>query len=521
MIGKFITCTWLSLAALTPCLAQRVMAPDDPNRNHQWLWTPMAAETMYYAENPNLTPTALTSFLPFRQGGNRLTESAGNIFHEDGWMLVHKDFGTPKEGVAMPYFTLYNKYRGLFRVMVFNAGNMLHAQYLGSLTLLSPEAHADNRSPILTFNNHSGACFVDNYHKGESVSWVAKMNKYEGWAAFDFHLLGFDPALNSKDPVLQFNLFAMDKSILKLAGKGDLRLQQDYIRVMAPSLSTSQAMVAHTQATLTGGSWCYNSVQDWVANVGSNPQFQNEPWFNSVQGVVGLGTGNYPMALAGFYGLLNGFVGGSNKAMGWEPMSFRGQLTLGIDGTLEQDKPLKAITFALNMADHQRHPCPVHRPVQAIPWGMFNVQEAPQITGALAGKVKAVRLAKAPILHVNPDMGMTLLSTTYRLNTYHPTWVWDASQGKNVVAKLDYSAQPLSYGQAVNIGPYELLADLTVEMKFRTLAPTREADHEYTVIKKVPVQWIDPPTPNGQTRVSVLPVTFDGAEYMLMRGFAQ
>ena len=520
MFSKFITCTWLCLAALTPCMAQRFMASNDPNRDNKWDWTPMASEIMYFSTKPEQTPTKIGSFLPFRLGGNRLTQSAGNIFQEDGWMLVHKDFGTKEVGVAMPYFTLYNKYRGLFRVMLYNGENLLNAQYMGFLNLHSPDAHAGNQSPILTFNNQSGACFIDHYQKEERAGWVATMNKYGDWGVFDFHLLGYDPALREKDPVLQFDMVAMDKSTLKMSGKGDLRLQQDFMRVMAPSISTSEGMVNHTKTTLTSGSWCYNNAQDWVANVGSNPQFKDEPWFNSVQSIVGLSTGNYPMAMAGFYGLLDGFVGGSNKAMGWEPISFRGQLGLGLDGTIEQTKALHSIAFALNVKDHERHAFPVHRPVQDIPWGIFNFKEAPQITGSQAGRVKSVRLAKAPVLHVNPDLGMTLLSTTYRLNTYQPTWVWDAAKGQNVVAKLDYSATPIAHGTPVTIGFTDLLADLTVEMKFRTQTPTKEADHEYTVIRKVPVKWVDAHAgPNGATRYSVLPVTHDGVEYMFMRSF--
>ena len=522
MFSRFITSTLLCLAALTPCMAQRVMASDDPNRDSKWDWTPMASEIMYFSKNPEKTPTKMGSFLPFRLGGNRLTESSGNIFQEDGWMLVHKDFGTKEVGVPMPYFTLYNKYRGLFRVMLYNAENLLNAQYMGSLCLHNPAAHAGNQSPILTFNNQSGACFIDNYQVDDRANWLAVMSKYGDWGVFDFHLLGFDPALMDKDPVLQFKMKAIDTSSIKLTGKGDLRLQQDFMRVMAPSMTTSEAMVDHTRTTLASGSWCYNNIGDWVANVGSNPQFKNEPWFTSVQSIVGLSTGNYPMAFAGFYGLLDSFVGGSNKAMGWEPMSFRGQMALGLDGAIEQIKPLQSIAFAMNMKDHGRHSITVLRPVQDIPWGIFNFKEAPQITGSQAGRVKSVRLAKAPVLHVNPDLGMTLLSTTYRLNTYQPTWVWDAAKGQNVVAKLDYSATPIAHGTPVTIGFTDLLADLTVEMKFRTQTPTKEADHEFTVIRKVPVKWVDAHAgPNGATRYSVLPVTHDGVEYLFMRGIAK
>ena len=86
------------------CLAGiRVMEPDDPNRDPKWEWFHNQKVNLFSSINgPSVTKHEAR--LPFHTPGTILNgHSQIDAYPEDGWILVHRDFGTEKEAQTFPF----------------------------------------------------------------------------------------------------------------------------------------------------------------------------------------------------------------------------------------------------------------------------------------------------------------------------------------------------------------------------------------------------------------------------------
>jgi hypothetical protein len=520
------------------------MGLDDANRSATWDWTSQEDQDLYYASQPDASPTKFQYRLPFRIGGHRLAGTRGDLHAKDGWMLVHRDFGTPARGVPMPYFTLYNKYRGLFRVVLFNAAQREDSIYLGELTLRSPGERQESRTPVFTFGNQAGKCFSDDYDLTQRESCFSVMYRYGDWAAFDFNLLGYDPDLAAKDPILQFRMTGIQRSRITGTIDGDLRLDQILSRGWFPQVSSSG-----NAGALDGliGAWSNPSMQDWLTSLASDQRFRDEHWMPVVRSFLdgvernrqrererdrptapsglGLGGGAESRAAAAedgsgagaarsagdivtggiesllvsaFGGILNGFAGGSNQSSAWEPLSFQGQIRMDLKGWIEREANLLSLSLGMNQTESKHISFEVHRPVQKVPWGLFNLREMPKVTGFAKGPLfRQAWLPEAPTILVNPDAGMQLVSTKYHLNLHLPEWgVTRSGKGadaetKRVVTGMGTVAMAFGVKQPVDLGQKALVKDMLVELRFRAEEETRDADRDFTVLKRVPLKWAD------------------------------
>jgi hypothetical protein len=145
------------LFAITPISAESIpqLRPGDPGLEATWDWTQNILHKIYYSEKGE-KPTELMVKLPFYMGFNRLCSSepssSKDILKEDGWQLVHRNFGNTEYAEAFPYFTLYNKYRGLFRVMLYNAVQREDTFLVGELSFLDGQGKTNNSAALFTFS---------------------------------------------------------------------------------------------------------------------------------------------------------------------------------------------------------------------------------------------------------------------------------------------------------------------------------------------------------------------------------
>jgi hypothetical protein len=92
---------------------------------------------------------------------------------------------------------------------------------------------------------------------------------------------------------------------------------------------------------------------------------------------------------------------------------------------------------------------------------------------------------------INPEAGLQLLSTVYKVNLYQPTWTNDHATGSKVVTRLDCYPIPVHPdGENIELGQKGLVSDMTIELKFRTTERPHSGDGEYTVIKRMPLKWV-------------------------------
>ena len=156
----------------------RYIPPGDPNLNAAWDWTVSGTgHTLYYSNNGS-TPIQLNNVqLPFFTSGHPLATDQKDMYPADGWMLVYRDFGTPTSAPAMPFFALYNKYKGTLRFMYYNANNLAYSAYRAELSFRNPTATAG----LMTFTDTEKATLAD-YNKAKQDDFMGRMAINHGWA---------------------------------------------------------------------------------------------------------------------------------------------------------------------------------------------------------------------------------------------------------------------------------------------------------------------------------------------------
>lgn len=284
-----------------------------------------------------------------------------------------------------------------------------------------------------------------------------------------------------------------------MEGKGNIQLvQESFERQATPTFSMGFSDV---KLAAERGSYYYQSTKAFIADITS--ERNKDKWFyQDALNLSKTAVGSFAPWAGALIGVVQSFIGGTNQASPWEALSFRGQMDLKIEGGIDTRRQLWALGLFLNEG-------PLHvmaeRPVQAIPWGIFN------ITDPITFKME--RLDQHQInegvkirwtvgsgggIVVNPGIGMTLKSIKY---------AFDMKKAPPKKGPFDFSG----LFQSIDAGPspYVDLTTLSTEgvitedepgwqgakglhpegvilhMQFKTDNPTRNSDREITIIKKV------------------------------------
>jgi hypothetical protein len=357
----------------------RYMDPADPNRDPNWNWTTCCTGHTIYYQTQNGIQTQNNVQTPFFTQGHTLSDAATNdkkdMWQQDGWTLAYRDFGTPTIAPPLPYFILYNKYRGVFRVMIYNARESLSSAFLMTLSLRS----SSPKPPIFTFTNNSydsfGAFdFYTSYPNGYQIrsqggnpnqieSVLGKVHQLNDWFWADFVVAGYSQNLPI-NTVLHMDLSLIDESKISLKST-KFTLEQVLSK---SSVSNSFADVANkTISAIDQGNRFFSSVDNVRAKFKETAdRNKGEPWLkNALGSIANSGAASIVPYLGGLLGFVNYFIGGSDQ----QPMSFKGALEL--EGTISITKPLVSYDFALSTAIPELPE--YYKPVQSITWGLVNV----------------------------------------------------------------------------------------------------------------------------------------------------
>jgi hypothetical protein len=147
------------LIALFNIALATAQCPEDMD----WKWyDPTNTNWNVYPENAQ---TFVGAGSPFENAIGSIVPIADALDYkiEDGWILLRKDFGCPSKQNKYPYFILYNKYRAILRIFVFNnittlvSGtkiSLVHNDFDehrgGSLNYTKPLAWAADQYPVST-----------------------------------------------------------------------------------------------------------------------------------------------------------------------------------------------------------------------------------------------------------------------------------------------------------------------------------------------------------------------------------
>ena len=512
MKSRLILCLLASATIFTPLRAQtpppslfRTMAASDPNRDPNWDFWTIRDYTIYFYKDGAIYPTPPTH-LPYYTQSHPTSDAnwTPDVFPEDGWMLVIRDFGTPTAAPAFPYFALYNKYRGILRFFFLNSWGLANSQYATSVQLFNP-SQEQYRSALLTFPAES-KCFLKDYDSAQQIYTMSNMTM-NGWSHYDFILSGYDPSLKNKPYVnLDVKTLGLNVSNLSVNANAYGTLEQ---MINNTPVSFGRSELETLEAALGKGYKYYKSTDDAMKALKKQTDDQankDEWWYAAaLQLVTGYfsGGGSYVSWIAGAVGFLTEYIGGQDKAAPMQPLNFKVKLDLEATGTITNTVWIDSPGFYLNyMASPQ--PGQV-TPVQTIPWGVFNVDEAPEVTVQavyharfgpidpmdgtryvypVLGAYKATT-TKLPSVIINPETGMATQSVKYafKYETRGPSAFIDASQSFSLQSPAVPSG--LTYElKALLPNPSALKHSDPVQVFYKTV-PYKRIDGE-------PIGWFEP-----------------------------
>jgi hypothetical protein len=498
------------LIGLQCAAGSRPMSADDENLQATWDWTQNAQYTLYSSDGGG-SISRHASTLPYFTAGNSLLNLDKPDMHtQDGWVLVHRDFGTPSAAQPFPFFTLYNKYRGIFRVMLYNATQREGSYFLGELSLVDGTSAPLRGTALFTFADpNEFNCSLNNYNPKVTLTAMSKMTAYASWAVFDYALLGYDPSLPKNDPVIGFKLTSIEKKAINLKTAGAIQLFQTVE-------NTGMATPCYTMSTsdvlgiATKGYSAYKSVglfmENEILSDAAQAKHKDKEWFKVATSLAASKVGSFIPYAAAIGSVLECFVGGANTATEWAPLNFTGQLSLDTEGAVHTKRELWNHNFYLNVGD--RNDLRAQRPVQAIPWGIFNLAEMPSLEEPVtAADTMTIKVNKRPEIVLNPGMGMDLVSIKVAfinnniLNAEEDTsqasvtpfmtieqamasgFSLHRSSGTTTTFSHGASEQPHSANTAKTAGVFHAMG-LLWELKLKTKEPTLYNDNEILIYKK-------------------------------------
>ncbi|MCG8420800.1 MAG: hypothetical protein MJE77_23000 [Proteobacteria bacterium] len=447
---------------------ERYMPPDDPNLDPNWDWTQDGpGHTLYYTDLSGIIRST-TRQLPFYVSGHALNTIEKDMYQEDGWVLAFRDFGTPDSAPDMPFFVLYNKYRGMLRIMLFNTRELAYSRFKLELSFKSPSASG----ALFTYSAHEKAA-LDDYDSSKFEVFLVEANAINGWLYGDFMLTGYDPNLS---PLTQLRLHIVGVNVANLSLESDEFTLSEVLRDANPGASNGGSDLV---GAVNEGHKYYKNVNGAARSLREAADKNPGKWWSDILKSV-VGTPSKPSPLAsvasiagGLIGFIGSFIGGSDDPAPREPLYFEGALKMS--GSIIEENPLYSLDLGLTYSAGS-NPSDHYRPLRSIRWGIFNLRTQPVVEYTSRRLWDAyyceAELKEIPAYVFNGQAGLQLVSVKYALT-------------REDAEPTEFSSDP-QYGNA----GYSLIPCLpkhvAVEVKMRTTSPTRYFDNDIVFYKAYP-----------------------------------
>lgn len=351
--------------ALDSINAFRIMPPGDPNLNSSWQWYTSDSQTMYYRNSTNIIQVPGSPRTPFFTNGHILADATNDdnkdMWPEDGWMLVVRDFGTAADAIRYPFFILYNKYTGLMRVCIFNAPQDNYTDYLLKLSY----TNSSDKKALFT-SDSDNLSFLNNFETNISKSVMSKVPVNQGWVYADFHMFGYDPTITSSTE-LKIELFGSNFSNLTMSSTSFTL--EGKIGTTSP---TNNGLSLSDAVNYTDG--IYKSTTGIVEAINKIKEGKNNSTKSNLDNLAGaLTLPTWTSFIGPVISLVKTFLGGKNS-VATSPTPIRMSGNLAFSGTISSQVLLQSMTFSLLSSNTKPE---VYKPVQNIPWGVFNINSIP------------------------------------------------------------------------------------------------------------------------------------------------
>jgi hypothetical protein len=472
------------LAALLGLHLAAQMPASDPNRSLDWHWWVNQPQTIYFcpigATPQRLSYISLPWFLPshavYESDPTKL-----DAFPQDGWMLVSRDFGTASRAPVWPYFLLYNRFRGVLRVFMYNPLSTMSIPP-NKATLRWRDPSPDISVALFSFTNENGRCFLEDHPAQDGGVTFGNTTPPGCWAWWDFIVAGYDPASSSAlNSALTLEVVPIDSSKVQFLSTGNWNLTQ-ILNTMPPTSSLDAT--GTLEMALNLGPDFYRTplafqekAKEWL----NDPSNSSRWWYQPLRDLAPLAIGSLEPLAAKLAGVVTQFIGGG-RAGSWEPLNFTGTLKLNTTGTIELVGGELGNTpgFYLNPKSGDWLPGEMHA-LQSIPWGVFSIQSKPVLEvcklighddmGRARVNGYMVQIQSSPAVLTNSATGMSLLATEvcYSSDDAQPT----------AFISLDQAASGQLFFQ-------QLPRSLTYRLRFQ--APTSQVADSIRIFQKsVPV----------------------------------
>jgi hypothetical protein len=322
-------------------LGSRPLLPNDPNLDVNWDWTSQNWEVFF--RNANGGVGRVSTLNPFFDGGQKVygntNQQEADIFPRNGWMLVCRDFGTPTDANAYPFFALYNKFRGILRVGILRTVDVQSSYQQISLNFSN--ATSTTLPKLFKFAGNQ----VDFNNGNANTTFQQSAITFAGvqeWMIADFNVQGYSADI-SDFAAINISVSEVTQSDIQLAGKINL-----------DGTAQPQAAGSSTLGVLKNVNSFYSTTKSTVEAALKAPV----TWSSG------------PTAfLTSVLKLVNGFSGGG----GGSTYNIKLDGTLTQNGTIKTTSPKTSFSIYLKPVDNTS----AYRALQVIPWGVFNIEGIP------------------------------------------------------------------------------------------------------------------------------------------------
>ena len=363
-------------------LLNRVMSVSDPMRDPNWDWTQDEIDTLYITSynEPKLIRRPYYgsgSIKPFFTG----TDGTRDIWPQDGWELVLRDFGTAQYHVSAPFYILYNKHLGILRYIFF--GNLVSDQITHATGTLSIKGSV--QSPFFTLSDSTDQ-YINNYNVYEQHT----ISKYyqDQWNVMDFRLAGFDPDIHTK-----YARFIIDVDAYQ-----HFDLNADATLSLDGTLGSGGSTHSQFLSTILSGVDLYKSIskgykdiktaqQNYTELLEYSEDNKNAWWSGILTAAATVGTTSWIPALGPAIGVARFIMGGgSSQNRQPKPITLAGRLSLeGELSSITDINQLEFITPGAKVDNPQQAASYNELPIYNKKPGVFNLVENPNITAEAWG----------------------------------------------------------------------------------------------------------------------------------------
>lgn len=261
--------------------------------------------------------------------------------------------------------------------------------------------------------------------------------------------------------------------------------------------SGSSAGGVNLMDALNQGVRYYNQVNDQKKSLQErvDKATGSEWWLNPAKQLLQGGLATVAPYLGGLVGLVTAFLGGSSSATAREPLNLQGVLQMR--GTISTPRQIVAMDFALAIGPSGPD---FYRPLQRIPWGVFNLRARPVMHVFAAEEFVTdygtpimsrgdYSFTNNPLSYVlNPAAGVTITSTkvAFVYGNAAPSPFDATASGSSGYVQYFCNGSPCYYQQWGDTP-----ASIAVELKLHINSPTRYSDRDLVMYKIFPydAEW--------------------------------